>query len=76
MNIDDAKKARRSKMPSAPIKAPQGNIKGIGKMGQYTGGLSPLVVKPTPGISERRMAPTILRGYGTDAARASRGRGK
>lgn len=68
MNIDDGKKSRKGRMPSSPIKAPQGNVKGIGKLGQYNGGLDPLVVKPTPGIGPRRMAPTILRGYGTDSA--------
>lgn len=79
MDEQDAKKtSKRGKMPSAPIKAPQGNVKGIGKMGQYTGGLSPLVVAPQPGLAPRRVAPTIFRGYGTDSAAKSgsrRGRG-
>ena len=74
MNIEDGKKKGKGKMPGSPILAPKGNIKGIGPMGQYSGGLDPLVVKPTAGIGPRRMAPTILRGFGTDGA--SRGRGK
>jgi hypothetical protein len=67
MNEQDRKK---KKMPDAPIRAPQGNVKGIGKMGQYTGGLSPLVVAPQPGLAPRRVAPAIFSSYGTD------GRGK
>jgi hypothetical protein len=59
MNIQDGKKKR---MPGSPILAPKGNVKGIGPMGIYTGGLDPTVVKPTPGIGPRRMAPVILRG--------------
>jgi hypothetical protein len=74
MQLEDGKKKGKGKMPGSPILAPKGNIKGIGPLGQFTGGLDPLVVKPTPGISSRRMAPTILRGYGTDSA--PRGRGK
>lgn len=45
--MDDKKK--RKKMPSAPIKAPQGTIKGIGKKGITTGGLVPTLVAPKPG---------------------------
>jgi hypothetical protein len=61
MNIEDGKK--RSKGSNIPVfKAPQGNVKGIGKMGQYTGGLDPTVVKPTPGVRPGQMAATILRG--------------
>jgi hypothetical protein len=77
MDLSDKKTSKKAggKMPSSPIKAPQGNIKGIGKLGEYTGGLDPLVVKPTPGISPRRMAPTIFRGYNMDS-RQMKGRGR
>jgi hypothetical protein len=74
MNQQDAKKSGKRRMPSAPIKAPQGNVKGIGKMGQYTGGLSPLVVAPQPGLAPRRVAPTIMRGYNNDGLRGRGGR--
>ena len=47
--------------------APQGNVKGIGRMGQYTGGLVPLVVKPVPGLSPRRTTVAIFSGYGIDS---------
>lgn len=50
MNINDAKKSPRRGNNIPVFKAPQGNVKGIGKMGIYTGGLSPTVVKPTPGL--------------------------
>lgn len=73
----DARKPRPRKggrMPSSPIKAPQGNVKGIGKMGQYTGGLDPLMVAPQPGLAPRRVAPTALAGYNIDSARRG-GRG-
>jgi hypothetical protein len=69
-NDQDAKKpAKRGKMPSSPIKAPQGNVKGIGPLGQYNGGLSPSVVKPVPGLSPRRVAPTIFRIGAIDGSR-------
>ncbi len=55
------KKSGKKKMPGSPILAPKGNVKGIGKMGQYTGGLNPLVVKPQPGLGVRRTAPVIMR---------------
>jgi len=47
--MEDKKKKKQRKMPSAPIKAPQSNIKGIGKQGITTGGLVPSVVAPRSG---------------------------
>jgi hypothetical protein len=46
--MEDAKKKRRA-MPSAPIKMPGGNVRGIGKIGLFTGGASPTVVPTRPG---------------------------
>jgi hypothetical protein len=57
-----AKKKKGNKL--GVFKAPGGNVKGIGKTGQFTGGLSPTVVAPKAGLSPRRVAPTILRGPG------------
>lgn len=55
---------KKKKMPGSPILAPKGNVKGIGRLGQFTGGLDPLVVGPKSNLPPRRMAPTILRGPG------------
>jgi len=38
------------------VKAPAGNVKGIGKMGQFTGGLCPGVIDPKYGSSRRAAA--------------------
>jgi hypothetical protein len=57
----DRSKSRRGKTQWPVIKAPQGNVKGIGKMGIYTGGLTPLVVAPQSGLRPRQVAPAIGR---------------
>ena len=64
MNNQDGKKQRKVKMPmGGPILAPKGFTKNAGgKMGEYTGGLAPGVVKPIPGITNGRTAAFILRG--------------
>ena len=49
MTKKSSKGGRRRRMPSAPIKAPGGNIKGIGKQGPFTGGLVPTVIDPKYG---------------------------
>jgi hypothetical protein len=55
---EDKKKPRR-KMPSAPIKSPGGNIKGVGPKGPFTGGPSPSMVDPKYGPNP---GPAIIRG--------------
>lgn len=45
------KSSSRKKMPSAPIKSPTSNIKGIGKQGPSYNNLSPLNVDPKFGNS-------------------------
>jgi hypothetical protein len=52
---------KRGKMPSAPIKAPGGNIKGIGPLGTFEGGLVPLVVDPKYGPNPKP-AKSIIKG--------------
>jgi hypothetical protein len=60
MELEDGRK--RKKMPGSPILAPKGFTKGAGgKMGQYTGGLAPGVVKSIPGVKNGRVAAVILR---------------
>ena len=50
----------RRRMPSAPIKAPALYVKGIGKGGQYQGGLTPLVVNPKYGPNSGRLDGQII----------------
>jgi hypothetical protein len=57
--MDDKKKRR--KMPSAPIKSPGGNVKGIGPLGQFTGGGSPTMTPSLPGNPQPLQ--TFMRGY-------------
>jgi len=61
MNEDSKKKSKLKPNNIRPLQAPQGNVKGIGKLGIYTGGLTPLVVSPQPGLGPRRVAPAIFR---------------
>lgn len=64
---DAQKKSRRGKMPGSPILGSKGFTKNAGgKLGEYTGGLTPGIVKPVAGLPERRVAPTIFRGYNSD----------
>jgi hypothetical protein len=53
-------KMRGGKVPSAPIKAPARNVKGIGKMGQFEGGLTPTVINPKYGRSNGSLSSEIL----------------
>lgn len=56
---EDTKKKKRRKMPSAPIKAPQSTIKGIGKKGITTGGLDPSIVSPAYRLGNPRAAQVV-----------------
>lgn len=70
--MDDDKKKSRKKMPSAPIKAPQSTIKGIGKKGITTGGLVPSVVAPRPGQGSNPNPGTgaqIMKGWNYNSSR-------
>jgi len=62
----DRKGPKRGKALMPVVKAPQGNVKGIGKLGIYTGGLSPLVVAPQPGLRPRRVSVAIGRVSGNN----------
>lgn len=56
-------KASRSKAGSRkvpPIKAPARNVKGVGKMGQFEGGLTPGVVDPKFGPNSGLLNSNIL----------------
>ncbi len=63
-------------MQGSPTLAPQGGVigkgksKGITKLGNYLGGLDPLVVKPTPGVGPNQMASTIFRRPGSPTGRS------
>ncbi len=74
MPDDSTKKSKLKPNNIRPFQAPKGNVKGIGKLGIYTGGLSPLVVSPQPGLAPRRVAPAIFRGYGTDSRSKNNGK--
>jgi len=67
--MEQDKKSKRGKSYVPVTKAPQGNVKGIGKMGQYIGGLMPTVIGPIPGVGARRIAPLIGRITGNDRKR-------
>jgi hypothetical protein len=69
---DKKTKCKRGIAKMPVCRAPQGNVKGIGPLGIYTGGLTPLVVAPKPGLSPRRVAPTIFRGYNSDSVNPTR----
>jgi hypothetical protein len=69
MEQDGKSKPKRGKALMPVIKAPQGNVKGIGKMGIYTGGLTPLVVGPISGLAPRRVSIAIGRVSGNDSRR-------
>lgn len=60
--MQDKKKGR---MPSAPIKAPTGNIKGIGKKGLFTGGVLPTQWSPKAGGPQTgaQAVALFMRGY-------------
>lgn len=68
----DGKGNKRGKAKWPVIKAPQGNVKGIGKMGIYTGGLTPLVVAPQSGLAPRRVSIAVGRITGNDGMRRKR----
>ena len=76
MDEDKKKKAKgRKNMPSAPIKAPQSTIKGIGKQGIATGGLVPSVVAPRRGQGANPNPGTgaqIMKGWNYNSARGKR----
>jgi hypothetical protein len=69
----DDKKKNKSKMPDAPIRAPYGNIKGIGKMGPFTGGVQPGTWAPTPGVSNP--VATFMKGWVYNSGKGSKNRG-
>jgi hypothetical protein len=63
-NLDTKKKTtgkagKSGKMP-VPFKAPARTVKGIGKLGQFEGGLSPSVVAPKYGPNGGRLTGQIL----------------
>lgn len=63
MVIQDSKKAGSSKSHSRqvpPIKAPARTVKGIGKIGQFQGGLTPEVIDPKFGPNSGQLNSQIL----------------
>lgn len=57
MELQD-KKRKSGKTP--PIKAPARNVKGIGPLGQFEGGLTPTIVNPKYGPANGRMIGNII----------------
>jgi hypothetical protein len=55
------KKAKRKKMPDAPIRAAVGNVKGIGSQGQVTGGISFMTSNPGGNRANARISKSILK---------------
>lgn len=68
MENTDAKKSSTrkgtGKMPSAPIKAPARNVKGIGRIGTFEGGLQPGIIPAGKGGSGSSLVGNILGSQG------------
>ena len=54
-----AKTSRKARFVP-PIKAPARNVKGIGKLGSFEGGLTPTVINPRFGPNNGRLDGQIL----------------
>jgi hypothetical protein len=50
----------KTRFPVPPIKAPARNVKGIGKLGLFEGGLTPTVINPKYGPNGGKLDGQIL----------------
>ena len=50
----------KARFPAPPIKAPARNVKGIGKLGLFEGGLTPTVINPKYGPNGGKLDGQIL----------------
>ncbi len=50
----------KARFPVPPIKAPARNVKGIGKLGLFEGGLTPTVINPKYGPNGGKLDGQIL----------------
>jgi len=50
----------KARFPVPPIKAPARNVKGIGKLGLFEGGLTPTVINPKYGPNSGKLDGQIL----------------
>jgi hypothetical protein len=50
----------KARFPVLPIKAPARNVKGIGKLGLFEGGLTPTVINPKYGPNGGKLDGQIL----------------